>query len=230
MTKSIRFLAAGKGAPPLLVPEAQVQVHARAGQVGAPLGHKGDRQILTQGDLLEALLVDGMAIGHFQGLGIAQIQLVLAGSPFAFTEFDRYAALVHMAADAGVDALFLGALQHVVVLDIPAEGFKVFVVFLAGCCKGILEEIVFEFRAALGRIAEFGQAVDLDFEHGARSNGDRLVGVVGLEVADDEGRTVEPGELAQGREIGNAVDIAIALFPVGEFVAFDDIHLHIHGQ
>ena len=69
----------------------------------------------------------------------------------------------------------------------------------------------------------------LVFEQGAWGNGDGLVVSVGLQIADDEGRAVKPSNLAQSRKVGHAVDIAIAFGPIGEGIAFDDVHFHVDG-
>ena len=80
MAEGIRLLATGAGALALFVPQAQVQMHARAGQVAAPLGHKGDGEPLAPGDLFKALFVDGVAVGHREDLRVAPVEFVLAGA------------------------------------------------------------------------------------------------------------------------------------------------------
>ena len=75
-----------------------------------------------------------------------------------------------------------------VIFEIPADRFEVFVFFFARAFVGILEEEVFQFGAALGGVAEGRELFYLVFEQGAWGNGDGLVVSVGLQIADDEGR------------------------------------------
>ena len=54
------------------------------------------------GDFLQALLEDDVAVGHLQRVGVADVQLVLPESPFAFRALDRHAGVLQMAAHRGV--------------------------------------------------------------------------------------------------------------------------------
>src|SRR5262249_40470267 len=72
----------------LRVPQGRVQVEAVAGEVVVDLGHEGNGLALLVGDLLGAVLVDGDAVGHLDGLGIFEVDLLLARAPFAFRAFD----------------------------------------------------------------------------------------------------------------------------------------------
>ena len=54
--------------------------------------------------------------------------------------------------------------------------------------------------------------------------------LVVLEVADDHGGLLEPGHQAQGREVRDHVEVAVAELPIGEFVAGDGLHLHVDGE
>ena len=141
------------------VPQAQVEVHAGAGQVGAPLGHERHGQLPRPGDLLDPLLVNAVAVGHFQNVRMAQIQLVLAGSPLPLAELHGDAAFAHLTAHGAVEILLFGSLEHMVIFDVPAEGLQVIVVLLAGGFVGIFEDVVLQLGAALGAVPGFGQAL-----------------------------------------------------------------------
>ena len=51
--------------------------------------------VVEGGDLLGAVLVDDVAVGHLDGGGVAQVDLVLAGAPLALAALDGDAGGVH---------------------------------------------------------------------------------------------------------------------------------------
>ena len=63
--------------------DRRVQVTRRTHLVHRPLGHERDRPVVQRGDLLYAVLVDGVAVGHLQRLGVDQVDLVLTPTRFA---------------------------------------------------------------------------------------------------------------------------------------------------
>src|SRR5450432_3142074 len=75
----------------VLIPQTHVDVTARPGKLLIKLCHEGHSNSKLVGNVFEALFIDRVAVGHRQKVGIADIQLVLARSPFAFAELDRYA-------------------------------------------------------------------------------------------------------------------------------------------
>ena len=68
---------------PLLIPQREVDVRGGARQIVAPLRHEGDRLVLGVRDLLDRIFHDHVAVGHLQRIGIANVDLLLAGSPFS---------------------------------------------------------------------------------------------------------------------------------------------------
>ena len=60
-----------------------MDVAAGARGVRRELGHEGDTDALLVSYFLEALLVDCMAVGHGEHIGIAHVQFVLAAPPLA---------------------------------------------------------------------------------------------------------------------------------------------------
>ena len=91
-----------------------------AREVVAPLGHEGDGLALQVRDLLDGVLQDGVAVGHLQRIGVADVDLFLARPPLALGVLDRDAGPLQPAADGAHHALLLGGLQDVVVLDVGA--------------------------------------------------------------------------------------------------------------
>jgi hypothetical protein len=71
-----------------LLGKAHVDVARRAGERVIPLGHEGDRLAAEVRDLLDGVLHDHVPIGHGQGIGIADVELLLARPPFALAVLD----------------------------------------------------------------------------------------------------------------------------------------------
>ena len=66
-----------------------------------------DRPLLV-GDLLGRVLVDGVAVGHLERLGVEQVDLVLALAGLALGELDGHARGLHAVADVADDVLIPG--------------------------------------------------------------------------------------------------------------------------
>ena len=99
-----------KGRAAARVDQALVDVARTAGQIGAPFGHKGDRLAETIGDFLNAVFQKHMAVGHGQGVGVADIDLALTRPPFAFGILHRDAGRLQLGADGAHYRFFLGSL------------------------------------------------------------------------------------------------------------------------
>jgi hypothetical protein len=116
------LLGAGKrvGAP---LPEAEVEVTTRARPAGHELGHEGDAEAEPVGDLFEALLEDRVPVGHLERLGVPDVELVLAKPPLPFGVLHRDARVAQVTPDPSGEGLLPGALEDVVVLQVPAGRF-----------------------------------------------------------------------------------------------------------
>jgi hypothetical protein len=123
----------------------------------------------------------------------------------------------------------LGGLQNVVVLDVPAGVLQVPVVLVPGLVVGLVEEVELELRAGLGGPAPIRQAGQLLFQDAARRMGQQPAVVV-ADVAQHQGRALQPGRAAQGRHIGLDGEVAVALVPGRRLEARHRLHLHVHGQ
>ena len=74
---------------PVPLEEREVGVHSVARGVDERLGHKGGVDSLFDGDLLDDGFEGHDVVGHSQGVGGAQVDLVLPGPGFMMGEFDR---------------------------------------------------------------------------------------------------------------------------------------------
>ena len=146
------FLPPGKGVP-VFPPQAEVRVTARAGPVRGELGHEGDADPHLLGDLLQTLLVDGVAVRHGEDVGITDVELVLPETPLALGVLDRYAGTLEVAAHRAGEGLLARSLKDMVVLDVPAGRLETIVVLAGGLAVGVIERVVLELRARHGRVA-----------------------------------------------------------------------------
>ncbi len=70
------------------VPHARVDVARRPGVVHRVLRHERDRPTVQPRDLLRAVLVDGVTVGHLHRVGVLEVDLVLAAARFSLRELD----------------------------------------------------------------------------------------------------------------------------------------------
>ena len=213
-----------------LVPERIVDVAGVAGQVVVPLGHKGHGLALQVSDLLDAVLEDRVAVGHVQGIGVADVDLLLARAPLALGVLDRDAGALQAGADRPHDALFLGRLEDVVVLDVGAGRRQLGVVLGPGALVGLVEEVELQLRGEEGAHLHRVEARRLALQDRPRRDRDVFVMVVIEHVAEHQGRALKPGDPAQGREVRLEHEVAVALLPVGQGVAGHRLHVDVVGQ
>jgi hypothetical protein len=147
----------------------------------------------------------------------------------ALGDLHRDAGGVHVVADRADHALFLGGLQDVVVLDVPAGVLQVPVVLFPGLVVGLVEQVELELRAGLGGPAPLRQAGQLLLQDAARGMGQQPAVVV-ADVAQHQGRALQPGGAAQARRVGLDGEVAVALVPGRRLVTRHRLHLHVHGQ
>ena len=179
--------------------EGEVGVHAAAGVLGEGLGHEGGVHALRVGDLLD----DG-AEGHdvvrgLQGVGVAQVDFVLAGAGFVVAEFHGDADLFEHG--HGLAAEFL----HDTAGGVVEVGFVVHGHGEAvGAELGGLQQVELDFGRGVAGEAHLGGLVEHAFEHAASVRGaDFAVG--GEHIAEHAGGDVfltTPGQNLEGGGIG----------------------------
>ena len=202
---------------------------ARSGVLLIPLGHKRDRLVLRVGDLFGGVLVNNIPVALRQRIAKLQVDLLLAQPGLALAELDRHAAAIQRAANAAHQLILFGALENMVILVVIADRLEVVVVLGLGRCEGLVEQVQLDLRAAHHREAGLLRPRELALQHAPRRDLDHLF-LLGEQVAQHHRGARQPGRPPQRREIGHAVEIAIAGLPAGVLVAGDDIHLHIAGQ
>ena len=83
-----------------------------------------------------------MVVRGFQYLRIAHVLFMLTGSLLAFNLLNMHAQVLQMLANAGVRHFLLVALQHVVVLNVSAEGSQVSEMLFSCGIIGFLKVVV----------------------------------------------------------------------------------------
>ena len=205
---------------------------ARSRLVDAGLGHERDRLALEVCDLLGAVLVDGVVVGHGQRVGVPEVELVLAGSGLPLGELDRQTRGDHPVAQGPDQRLVLGGLQHVVVEVVPAaRPLSEVAVVVAGelVVAGVVGEQL-ELGTDHDHQIALGGPLDLVLQDLAGRHRDGGVVRVVEHVGEHQRRALEPRRDAQGREVGSAPEVAVAGLPVGEPVALDHVHVDVDGQ
>ena len=81
MAESWYWPAGSKKDVAVTLEQGEVRVHARAELVGEGLGHEGRQAALLEGHLLHDGAEGHDVVRHRQGVGEAQVDLVLAGPP-----------------------------------------------------------------------------------------------------------------------------------------------------
>src|SRR5215211_6627391 len=109
-------------ARPIVAHEARVDVAGAPDVLLRGLGHEGRRDPVQEGDLLDPVLVDRVAVGRGDRIRIARVDLVLPVPGLALRELDRDPGAVHAAADGGEVLLVHGGREHVVVEDVRDGG------------------------------------------------------------------------------------------------------------
>ncbi len=207
-----------------------MDVHAGARQLLVPLGHEADRSALRVRDLFGGVLVDDVAVGLGQNVAVLEVYLLLSGSPFALAELDRDAAVVERIADCADQALFLGALKDVIVLDVAAHGLQLVVALAASRVEAVVEDVKLDLRAAHDGESRGGGSLQLALQDAARRDLDRSIPGLGEEIAYHQGGLGEPGGAPERREVRYRMEIAVAAFPTREAVARHGVHLHVAGE
>src|SRR6266478_7167375 len=150
------------------VPEGGVEVEGRARGAHVVLRHEGDRAALLPRDLLDAVLVEHVAIGHLERLGVAEVDLLLPPPPLTLRELHRHARRFHRVPNGAHQRLLLGRLEDVIVLEVAGDRRQAVVALGARLVEGLAEEIELELGGGLHREATLAHPLDLPLQHPAR--------------------------------------------------------------
>ncbi len=215
--------------PPAPVPHRGVQVEGRARRAHVVLRHEGDRAALLPGDLLHPVLVEHVAVGHLERVGVAEVDLLLPPPPLALGELHRHARRLHAVADRAHQRLFLGGLEDVVVLEVVRDRREAVVALGPRLVERLAEQVELELGRGLDRVAALGRALELTPQHPARRLLDGLA-LLGVDVAEDERGLGQPREEPPRGEVGHQLHVPVAALPRRELEAGQRLHLHVHRE
>jgi hypothetical protein len=109
------------------------------------------------------------------------------------------------------------------------RGLEVAVDLLAGALERLVEHVELELGGHVDLEAEIARPGDLALEDRARRM--RHVMPVGVDhVAEHERGALEPGNPAQGREVGADREVTVAEIPGRRRVARHRLHVHVQRQ
>ena len=138
--------------------------------------------------------------------------------------------MLQVAAHGAMEIFFAGALQHVVIFEIPTGRFQP-TVFSQGCIPiGVAVDIILQFRSRHYLKSCGGGCSDLGFQNGSRRLADRMMVGCIRQITDNQSRSLQPVDNTQGIEVRHEVEITVAFLPVGEFIPSNRLHLHVDGQ
>src|SRR5262249_40819822 len=125
--------------------QAQVDVTARTSLSGCWFSHKGDTDARLIRNLFQALLEQRVVVRHLEDAGVTYVYLMLAEAPLAFRVLHRDPGGFQVTADSGGEEFLAGALQQVIVFQVPAEGLEFGVVSMRGIAVGIPVDVILQF-------------------------------------------------------------------------------------
>ena len=183
--------------------QGEVRVHARAELVGEGLGHEGGQAALLQGDLLDDGAEGHDVVRHGQGVGEAQVDLVLARATLMVGELHRDPHLFKH--EDGLAAEVVGSAPgHVVEVAGVVSG--------ADAPVGVaVDQVELDLRVDVAGEAGLGDPGELTLKHRARVGAGRLA--VGREdVAEHAGHAVvpvPPGQHLEGGGVGGQEHVGL---------------------
>ena len=193
--------------------KGHIGVHAGTVHTKDRLWHKGRMETIALGDGLDSLFEGHDVVGGGEGVGVFEIDLMLAGSYFVVRGFDLKAKCFQGNADlaAGAFAVVEGA-------EIEVTGFIAGLCGWTACFVSVKEE-EFAFRTDVEGITELGSVGEDVLQHVA-GIADKRGAVWIMDITDEAGDALvlwPPGQDGEGVKVG--VQILVGFVDAGE--AFD---------
>ena len=211
-------------------PQRLVDMRGVARHAIVPLRHEGDGLADVIGNFLGAVLDDRVAVCHFKGLGVADVDLFLAWAPFTLGVLDWNAGTGEAVSQGTHVNLFLGGLEDVIILDVVTRRLEVAIALLVRCLIAVIEQEELELGGHVGLHLHLLEALQLLLQDGARRMRYVLMAVVVKHVAQHQCSTGQPRRAAQRCHVGLQHEVAIALFPAGRLVAGHRLHLDVDAE
>src|SRR5437588_9541666 len=200
-----------------LPPQAGMDVTGAPDPRVVGLGHERDRAAVQVRDLLGAVLVDGMIVGHRHGICVAEVDLLLAWPRLTLRALDRDPGAVHPVTDLTQERLGVRGREHVVVEDVWDGRSQLAVVLRMRLLEALLEQVELELGADHRLVADRPRTLHLRLQDLTRR---RCHGraVVPDHVAKHECRPLEPRDAAERSEVRLESEVPVALLPARDRV------------
>ncbi len=135
-----------------------------------------------------------------------------------------------MPAYSAVQLLFPRALQHVIILEIPACRLQSIVFSFRSLPIRIVENVILQLGAGGGLVAHLRSPFDLAAQNCTRRLFDQFMRGGVQQIAGHKRSAVQPGRDAKSRQVGKHVNVTITSLPIRELVSRDGVHLHVGGE
>ena len=181
-------------------------------------------------DLLGAVLVDDVVVGHRQRVVVAEVDLLLPGPRLALRGLDADAGAVHPVPDLAEQRLVVGRREDVVVEDVRHRRRQAAVALCVRLLVRLAQQVELELRADHHLEAERPRALDLR----ARAPGAATDATGEPSFHSTSQRT---SAVASSHGIRRSVDkvrreieVAVPALPRGDLVARHRVHLHVERE
>src|SRR5215210_702552 len=191
--------------------------------------HEGYGAAVLGGDLLGAVLVDGVPVRGRKRAVEPEVDLMLPEVALAFGVLHGEPRPRHRVADAPEQGLYTRRPQERVVDIVIVGGLQIPVPLAPGTLVGIHKDYELEFCTHEGFEAALGEAFELALENLPWRGHDRRA-VLPEKVAGHERRPLLPGNTPEGLHVRLEDEVAVAALPGGHRVALHGVHLHVHGE
>ncbi len=192
--------------------------------IRVPFRQKGQCAPARPGNFLTGVFDKGMIVSGIQGIGVMHIDFFLARIRLTLGIFNGDTGTLQACADRPHDMLFLRGLEDVVILIIVADRLQPAIAAFRRFLIGGFEQEEFQLCRHECLKPHILQARHLLFQNSAGGMGD-IIMVMILHIAQNQGSSLQPGNMTQCRQIRLESVITIACGPIGRRIALNRFHL-----
>ena len=191
--------------------------------------HEGQALAVLIGDLLGAVLVDGVVVAGDPRVVVAERDLLLPEVALALDALAVHARAVHAQPDIAQQRLHPGRRVHRVVDVVVGGRRQPAVAGRPRLAKAGVEHHELQLGTDVGHQALLGEPVDLVVQDAARRRGDRAAVGPG-QVGHHQRGARQPRDEPQRGEVGRHHHVAVTGLPARHRVPVDGVHVDIDGQ
>ncbi len=181
------------------------------------------------GDLLGAVLVNGVVVAGDAGVVVTECDLLLPEVALALHALAVHAGTGHTEPDVAQQRLHPGGREHRVVDVVVGRRCQPAVAGRPRGTVGVVEDHELQFGAHVGHQPLVGQPGDLIVEDAARRLGYRLPVDPG-QVRHHHRGSRQPRQQAQRGEVRRHDHVAVTGLPAGDRIPVDGVHVDVDGE